>query len=95
MQLLGGPPSAATTILAQVLDDQAHILYPTQAGFRMAEPEALRVTAHQGRGALDQFRWREGGRCPFLLLLGQASHADNLETGAPRGKHRLSGRRIP
>lgn len=90
MQLLGSPPSAAIAILAQVLDDQAHILDTTQAGFRMAEPEALRVIAHQGRRALDQF-----GRRHFLLLLGQPSHAGNLETGTPRGKHRLSGRRIP
>jgi len=52
VQFLGISPSAAVAIFAEVFHHQTHILQVANARFRVSEPKALRMAAHQGRRTL-------------------------------------------
>lgn len=90
MQFLGFAPGAAVAVFTKVFHHQTHILKMTDARFRMPEPKALRMTAHQRRRALAQLRRRGRGRRHFAQFIVLGSHADKLRTARGQGKKSLA-----
>ena len=86
MQLLGRPPGAAIAVFPQMLHNQPNVLQMTDAGLGMSEPKALRVSANQFAGPLDECRrCRHCGRS-IVGLFGHQSHCKWLATGGGSGK---------
>lgn len=86
MQFLGVPPSAVIAVFTKLVHHQTHILQIEDARFRMPEPKAFRMAAHQSRRACAQLRRRRCGRRHFLQLIRLGSHESNLKTMPARGK---------
>jgi hypothetical protein len=63
-----------------MFDDEAHVLQMADACLGMAKPETLRVASDQRGRALDQVRWRRGGRRHFAQCIGHSSHAATLRS---------------
>lgn len=56
MQILGFSPSFPIAVFAQVMHDQTHVVQIADLRFRVPEPEATDVVAHQGLRLLNQVR---------------------------------------
>jgi len=86
VQLLSRPPGAAIAVFPQMLHDQADVLQMSDPGLGMSEPKALRVSANQFAGPLDECRrFRHCGR-HLVGLFGRPSHPKWLATGGGSGK---------
>lgn len=74
MQFLGVPPRAVIAVFTKLVHHQTDILQIEDARFRMPEPKAFRMAAHQSRRACAQLRRRRCGRRHFLQFIRLGSH---------------------
>lgn len=83
MQFLGVPPRAVIAVFTKLVHHQTHILQVEDARFRMPEPKAFWMAAHQSRRACAQLRRRRCGRRHFLQLIRLGSHITRQSRFAP------------
>jgi hypothetical protein len=86
VKLLGVTPGSAVAVLAEVFNDQPHVLQMTKPGLGMPEPETLRVAPHQGRRPLEQLRRRRGRGRQLAQFIRRTSHVGTVVSAPGLGK---------